>query len=103
MARFFNYIDSSDDYLPGDIAQAQVSRFKTAMDRADALSLLRMSQMDFKPDNMGSTTMGGEAFAAFANLQKPTTFFNSGSSRLIPAGLQNLGIPGISFGNFIGV
>lgn len=103
MARYFDYIDSSADYLPGDIAQAQVSRYGTAMDRADAMSLLLMNQMEFKPDNMGSTTMGGEAFAAFANLQQPTTFFNSGSSRLIPAGLQNLGIPGISFGNFTGV
>ena len=103
MARFFDYIDSSADYLPGDIAQASVSRFKTAMDRADALSLLRMNQMDFKPDNMGSTNMGGEAFAAFANLQKPSTFFNSGTNQLLPSGLRNIGIPGISFSNFIGV
>ena len=46
MLSFYDYIDSGN-YLPGDVYRAQVSRYRTPMDRSDALQQLQMNQMDF--------------------------------------------------------
>lgn len=102
MASFYDYIDS-DQYLPGEVYRAQVSRFNTPMDRAEAMQKLRMNKMDFKPDDMSGTTLGGEAFATFAGLQSPNAFFSTVTPGIFPKGLMNNRIPGLNFEGFLGV
>jgi hypothetical protein len=90
MASYYDYIDSGN-YLPGDVYRAQVSRYRTPMDQADALQTLRMNQMDFDlDDNTNTGFMRGEAFGTFAALSNnPNALFASKVGQTLPKGLMN--------------
>ena len=104
MASFYDYIDSAADYLPGDIYRAQVSRYRTPMDRSEALQTLRMDQMDFDLDNSNKGLMEGETFGNFAALSNnPNSLFAAKVSQTLPRGLMNNKIPGFNFSGFLGV
>lgn len=104
MVSYYDYIDSGN-YLPGDVYRAQVSRYRTPMDQADALQTLRMNQMDFDlDDNTNKGFMRGEAFGTFAALSNnPNALFASKVGQTLPKGLMNNTIPGFNFGGFLGV
>ena len=98
MASFYDYIDSSADYLPGDLYRSQVSRY-----RADALQALRMDQMDFDLDN-SKGLMQGELFGTFAALNNnPNALFAAKVGQTFPKGLMNNPIPGFNFSGSLGV
>ena len=102
MASFYDYIDSGD-YLPGDVYRSQVSRYRTPMDRAEALQLIRMNQMDFDLDDKQGF-MSGPSFATFATLSNnPNALFTAKAGPNLPKGLMNNRIPGFNFGGFLGV
>jgi len=103
MASFYDYIDSSADYLPGDVYRAQVSRYGTPMRRADALQALRMDQMDFDLDN-SKGLMQGQLFGTFAALNNnPNALFAAKVGQTFPKGLMNNPIPGFNFSGSLGV
>ena len=102
MSSYYDYIDSGD-YLPGDVYRAQVSRYRTPMDRSDALQQLQMNQMDFDLDDKQGF-MSGESFATFAALNNnPNALFAAKVGQTFPKGLMNNRIPGFNFGGFLGV
>ena len=103
MLCFDDYIDSGN-YLPGDVYRAQVSRYRTPMDRSDALQQLQMNQMDFDlDDNTNKGFMRGEAFGTFAALSNnPNALFAAKVGQTVK-GLMNNNIPGFNFGGFLGV
>lgn len=102
MASYYDYIDSGE-YLPGDVYRAQVSSYRTPMDRSDALQQLRMNQMDFDIDDK-QDFMSGQSFANFAALSNnPNALFTAKVGQNLPKGLMNNRIPGFNFGGFLGV